>query len=84
MRYGYWLPMFGGWLRNVEQENMEASWRYVKQLAQRLTPVTVGALACVLPPLRKGLLVLVFLMMISRSFSRAGTNPAPVTQGGRE
>jgi dimethylsulfone monooxygenase len=35
MRYGYWLPMFGGWLRNVEQENMEASWRYVKQLAQR-------------------------------------------------
>jgi FMNH2-dependent dimethyl sulfone monooxygenase len=35
MRYGYWLPMFGGWLRNVEQENMEASWRYAKQLAQR-------------------------------------------------
>jgi FMNH2-dependent dimethyl sulfone monooxygenase len=35
MRYGYWLPVFGGWLRNVEQENMEASWRYVKQLAQR-------------------------------------------------
>jgi FMNH2-dependent dimethyl sulfone monooxygenase len=35
MRYGYWLPVFGGWLRNVENENMQASWAYVKRLAQR-------------------------------------------------
>jgi len=35
MRYGYWLPVFGGWLRNVQDEKMEASWSYVKQLAQR-------------------------------------------------
>lgn len=35
MRYGYWLPIFGGWLRNVEQENMPASWEYVSRLAQR-------------------------------------------------
>ena len=35
MRYGYWLPVFGGWLRNVPNENMEASWPYVKRLAQR-------------------------------------------------
>src|SRR5204863_164373 len=35
MRYGYWLPVFGGWLRNVENENMETSWAYVKELAQR-------------------------------------------------
>lgn len=35
MRYGYWLPVFGGWLRNVANENMEASWPYVKKLAQR-------------------------------------------------
>jgi len=35
MRYGYWLPVFGGWLRNVENENMQATWSYVKQLAQR-------------------------------------------------
>ena len=35
MRYGYWLPVFGGWLRNVENENMEVSWAYVKKLAQR-------------------------------------------------
>ena len=35
MRFGYWLPVFGGWLRNVPDENMEASWSYVKRLAQR-------------------------------------------------
>jgi len=35
MRYGYWLPVFGGWLRNVDNERMEASWTYVKLLAQR-------------------------------------------------
>jgi dimethylsulfone monooxygenase len=35
MRYGYWLPVFGGWLRNVEDEKMETSWAYVKRLAQR-------------------------------------------------
>ena len=35
MRYGYWLPVFGGWLRNVEHENMEASWDYSQRLAQR-------------------------------------------------
>lgn len=35
MRYGYWLPVFGGWLRNVEDENMEASWPYVSRLARR-------------------------------------------------
>ena len=35
MRYGYWMPVFGGWLRNVENEGMEASWEYTKKLAQR-------------------------------------------------
>jgi FMNH2-dependent dimethyl sulfone monooxygenase len=35
MRYGYWLPVFGGWLRNVADENMEASWPYAKKLARR-------------------------------------------------
>jgi FMNH2-dependent dimethyl sulfone monooxygenase len=29
------MPVFGGWLRNVENENMETSWAYVKKLAQR-------------------------------------------------
>lgn len=33
MRYGYWLPVFGGWLRNVPDEAMEASWEYVRDLA---------------------------------------------------
>ncbi len=35
MRYGYWLPVFGGWLRNVEDEGMEATWPYVSRLARR-------------------------------------------------
>src|SRR5262249_13479773 len=35
MRYGYWLPVFGGWLRNVENENMEATWPYASHLARR-------------------------------------------------
>lgn len=35
MRYGYWLPVFGGWLRNVEKERMEATWAYVSRLARR-------------------------------------------------
>jgi FMNH2-dependent dimethyl sulfone monooxygenase len=35
MRYGYWLPVFGGWLRNVPDEGMTATWDYVRRLAQR-------------------------------------------------
>jgi len=35
IRYGYWMPTFGGWLRSVEDENMETSWNYVRRLAQR-------------------------------------------------
>jgi FMNH2-dependent dimethyl sulfone monooxygenase len=35
IRYGYWMPVFGGWLRNVEDEQMEASWQYTSKLAQR-------------------------------------------------
>jgi len=35
MKFGYWLPVFGGWLRNVRDEGMEASWSDVKGLAQR-------------------------------------------------
>ena len=33
MRFGYWMPIFGGWLRNVEDEGMAADWSYVKALA---------------------------------------------------
>jgi dimethylsulfone monooxygenase len=35
MRYGYWLPVFGGWLRNIEDEAMEATWEYTSRLARR-------------------------------------------------
>jgi FMNH2-dependent dimethyl sulfone monooxygenase len=39
MKFGYWTPVYGGFLRNIEDEGMEASWDYVKtvsQLADRL------------------------------------------------
>lgn len=35
MRYGYWLPVFGGWLRNVEDERMTIDWDYISRLARR-------------------------------------------------
>ncbi len=35
MRYGFWAPVFGGWLRNVADEGMEASWDYTRRLMQR-------------------------------------------------
>jgi dimethylsulfone monooxygenase len=35
MRFGYWLPVFGGWLRNVDDEGMAATWAYVQRLARR-------------------------------------------------
>jgi len=35
MRYGYWMPVFGGWLRNVDDENMAPTWDYNKRLAIR-------------------------------------------------
>ncbi len=35
MKFGYWMPIFGGWLRNVEDEQMPTDWSYVKKLAQR-------------------------------------------------
>ncbi len=35
MRFGYWLPVFGGWLRNVDDEGMDASWTYARRLAKR-------------------------------------------------
>jgi FMNH2-dependent dimethyl sulfone monooxygenase len=35
MRYGFWLPVFGGWLRNLDDERMETSWEYVSSLCRR-------------------------------------------------
>ena len=34
MRYGYWAPVFGGWLRNVADER-EASWENLSRLVRR-------------------------------------------------
>ena len=35
MRYGFWTPVFGGWLRNVPDEGMAATWDYTRRLCQR-------------------------------------------------
>ena len=35
IRFGYWMPVFGGWLRNVEDERMQATWEYTSKLARR-------------------------------------------------
>ena len=35
MRYGFWLPVFGGWLRNVDDESMPATWEYARDLCVR-------------------------------------------------
>lgn len=34
MKYGFWLPIFGGWLRNVEDENMPPTFEYAKEVIQ--------------------------------------------------
>ncbi len=33
MRFGYWMPVFGGWLRNVRDEGMSTDWPYIRDLA---------------------------------------------------
>ncbi|MDP9121236.1 MAG: LLM class flavin-dependent oxidoreductase, partial [Acidobacteriota bacterium] len=35
MRFGYWFPVFGGWLRNIPDEGMDATWAYTSRLARR-------------------------------------------------
>jgi FMNH2-dependent dimethyl sulfone monooxygenase len=35
MRYGFWAPVFGGWLRNVRDEGMAPTWDYMRRLCQR-------------------------------------------------
>lgn len=34
MRFGYWMPVFGGWLRNVPDEGMSTDWSYLAPLAR--------------------------------------------------
>jgi FMNH2-dependent dimethyl sulfone monooxygenase len=35
VRYGFWTPVFGGWLRNIADEGMAATWDYTRALCQR-------------------------------------------------
>ena len=33
MKFGYWSPVFGSWLRNIDNDTTECSWDYIKELA---------------------------------------------------
>ena len=35
MRYGFWLPVFGGWLRNIDDEGMPTTWEYTRSLVEQ-------------------------------------------------
>ncbi|WP_223703034.1 LLM class flavin-dependent oxidoreductase [Sutcliffiella deserti] len=35
MKFGFWLPIFGGWLRNVEDEQMPSTFEYAKKVTQQ-------------------------------------------------
>ena len=35
MRYGYWAPVFGGWLRNLPDEDGPANWETMSRLVRR-------------------------------------------------
>ena len=33
MRFGYWTPVYGGFLRNIEDEGMPPTWDYIKRIS---------------------------------------------------
>lgn len=33
MKFAYWSPVFGSWLRNVDDDSTKCSWDYIKELA---------------------------------------------------
>ncbi|MFU0805435.1 MAG: LLM class flavin-dependent oxidoreductase [Pseudoclavibacter caeni] len=35
MRFGYWTPVFNGWLRNIEDEQTPLTWEHLRDIAQR-------------------------------------------------
>lgn len=35
MKFGYWTPVYGGFLRNVRHEEMAATWEYIREVSIR-------------------------------------------------
>jgi len=70
MRYGYWLPVFGGWLRNVEDEHMAASWEYVRTLAKRSEEIGYD-------------ITLIAELLLNDAPSRITPSSTPAQAGGR-
>jgi len=57
MDFGYWTPVYGGFLRNVGDEGMPATWEYIKRISQQAD--TLGWHTTLVPELylndRKGI-----------------------------
>ena len=34
-QFGFWLPIFGGWLRNVDDESMPPTFDYALEVARK-------------------------------------------------
>ncbi|MGA1835355.1 LLM class flavin-dependent oxidoreductase [Herbiconiux sp. 11R-BC] len=49
MRFGYWTPVFGGWLRNVDDENTPLSFAHLAEIAR--TAEEVGFDVTLIPEL---------------------------------
>ncbi len=49
MKFGYWSPVFGSWLRNVDDDSTQCSWEYIKNLA--LKAESLGYVLTLVPEL---------------------------------
>lgn len=35
VKFGFWTPVYNGWLRNIDDENVPLTWEYIKEVGQR-------------------------------------------------
>ena len=46
MKFGYWSPVWGSWLRNVDDDPTPCSWEYVRDLAVSLETKVMNSPLC--------------------------------------
>lgn len=49
MKFGYWTPVFGSWLRNVDEDSTQGTWAYCRDLA--LKAESLGYVLTLVPEL---------------------------------
>lgn len=49
MKFGYWTPVFGSWLRNVDDDSTQGTWEYCRDLA--LKAESLGYVLTLVPEL---------------------------------